>query len=80
MFPPFLKPAEDGSCPNLAPDRKTCMVYENRPRWCYINDMRPKIPWVGIPLLTMNAWHKINIACCKKLRKKFGIPEGEEQK
>jgi len=64
-----LLPAKaDGSCVNLAADRKTCTIYETRPLICRVDAMKPKE-------LTTPEWHELNRLACIRLRAHHGIPE-----
>ena len=67
---------ESGRCMFLAPDERTCSIYEDRPFVCRIDDIGRNIR------LDTETWHSLNLTICGVLHERvWGTPlepEGEQ--
>lgn len=56
------------SCIHLNEDN-SCAIYENRPRICRVNELKP-------PRMTLEDWYNLNAAACNYMMDEDGLPEG----
>jgi len=61
----------DGSCVNLAPDQRTCLIYDQRPSVCRIDRMRP----AG---MSDDAYAAALTGACRSLQRRYGLNSADD--